>query len=82
VLILWTPAFFKTLSILSFVVLAIDVALPFLALIDLGILNADYAVIPAYALLVAALLAMYLSAAIVVNTAFGKNLFPVIDRKK
>ena len=77
VLWLWTPAFFKKINILSFIVLAIDIALPFIALKDLGIVGAGLMPIPAYALLVAAFLAIYLSAAIVVNTAFGRKIYPM-----
>jgi len=77
VMILWTPAFFKKFGILSLIVLALDVALPCLALMDLGILSGDFAAIPAYALLIAGLLGIYLSSAIVVNTAFGKKIYPM-----
>lgn len=76
-LILWTPAFFKTPLILTLVVLALDVALPFITLIDLGILPRTYSLIPAWALLIAGLLAIYLAAAIVVNTALGRNVYPL-----
>ena len=78
VLFLWTPAFFKSFNLLSLIVLAIDVALPFITLVDLGVLPKSISVIPAYALLVAAILAIYLSAALVVNTAYGKKIYPVI----
>lgn len=76
-LILWTPAFFKTPLILTLVVIAIDVALPFITLIDLGILPKTYSLIPAWALLIAGILAIYLAAAIVVNTAFGRQIYPL-----
>ena len=81
-LVAWTPAFFKTFSLLSLIVLFVDVALPFIALIDLKILPASFSVIPAYALLLAAVLAIYLSAALIVNTTFGKKIYPVIEKKK
>jgi len=81
VTILWTPAFFKKFGILSLIVLALDVALPFLAVIDIGILDAAFAadlkIVPAFAMLVAGLLAIYLSAATVVNTAFDKKIYPL-----
>ena len=81
VTILWTPAFFKKFGILSLIVIALDIALPFLAIIDIGILDAglaaDLKIIPAFAMLAAGLLAIYLSAATVVNTAFGKNVYPL-----
>jgi uncharacterized protein len=75
-LILWTPAFFKTPFILNLIVLILDVALPFLALMDLGVLPKTIAFIPAYALLSVGILGIYLSAAIVVNTAFGRQVYP------
>lgn len=75
-LIMWTPAFFKTPLILTLVVIAIDVALPFITLMDLGILPKSYGAIPAWFLLTAGILAIYLSAATVVNTAFGRKVYP------
>ncbi len=76
-LILWTPAFFKSTRLLTIVVLALDVSLPFITLMDLGILDKSFAFIPAYGLLVAGIVAIYLSAAIVVNTAFGRKFYPL-----
>ncbi|MGL1931038.1 MAG: GPR1/FUN34/YaaH family transporter [Desulfotalea sp.] len=76
-LILWTPAFFKSTRLLTIVVLALDVSLPFITLMDLGILDKSYAFIPAYGVLIAGIVAIYLSAAIVVNTAFGKKVYPL-----
>ncbi len=81
-LILWTPAFFKTFSLLSLVILALDIALPFITLMDLKLLPATFAPVPAYALLAAALIALYLGAALVVNTTYGKTVYPVIGGKK
>ena len=82
VVLLWTPAFFKSFGLLSLIVLALDVALPFITLLDLGILPKSLAVIPGYALLAAALLAIYLSAATIVNTAYGKKVYPLPGPKK
>jgi succinate-acetate transporter protein len=82
VVYLWTPAFLKSFGLLSLVVLALDVALPFITLNDFQILPAHLRAIPAYALLVAALFAIYLSAALVINTTFGRRIFPIIEIKK
>ncbi len=82
VVYLWTPAFFKTFSLLSLIVLALDVALPFIVLVDLKILPADFSPIAAYALLVSGIIAIYLSAAIVVNTTFGRKIYPIIEKKQ
>jgi len=82
VLLLWTPAFLKPFSLLSVLVLVLNVALPFLALVDLKVLPKSMAVVPAYALLVAAIVAVYFSAALVVNTTRGKTVYPVIGGKK
>ncbi|MCL2167034.1 MAG: hypothetical protein FWH49_07100, partial [Clostridiales bacterium] len=78
----WTPAFFKSFGLLSLVVLALDVALPFIALIDLKVLPGSLSPIPAYALLAAALIAIYLSGALVVNTTFGRKVYPILEQKQ
>ena len=82
VVYLWIPAFLKPFSLLSLVVLALAAALPFITLLDLQVLPASYSFIPAYALLVSGLIAIYLSAALVVNTTLGKKIYPVIEKKK
>jgi succinate-acetate transporter protein len=82
VVFLWTPAFFKSFGLLSLVVAALDVALPFIALIDMGVLPKSLQPIPAYALLVSGIIGIYLGAATIVNGAYGKNIYPVIGPKK
>lgn len=77
VVLLWTPAFFKTFSLLSVVVLLLDVALPFIALTDLGVLPKSYSHISAWALLLAGVVAIYLGAATIVNQAYGKTVYPL-----
>ncbi|MDR2513685.1 MAG: GPR1/FUN34/YaaH family transporter [Christensenellaceae bacterium] len=77
VMLLWTPAFFTKLSLLSIIVLLVDVALPFIALNDLGLLPKGLSAVPAYSLLAAGAVALYLSGALVVNTAFGKKIYPL-----
>ena len=76
-LLLWTPAFLKTFSMLSVVVLLVDVALPFIALIDLGLVPASFSPIPAWSLLAAAVAAVYLASAQVVNQAYGRVVYPL-----
>jgi succinate-acetate transporter protein len=76
VLLLWTPAFFKTPLVLSLIILALDVACPFIAFIDMGVLSKDLRIIPAVALLIAGCCGIYLSSALVVNNAFGKTVYP------
>ena len=78
VLLLWTPAFCKKFTLLSLIVLALDVALPFITLIDLRVLSADWKPVPAYALLISGVIAIYFSAALVVNGTFGKKVYPVL----
>ena len=72
---LWTPAFFKKINILTFIVLLVDGALLFIVLNDFG--YHDFIGIGAWLLFAAGILAIYLSAAIVVNTAFGKKIYPM-----
>jgi len=80
-LYLWTPAFLKSFSLLSVIVLALDVALPFIFLLDLKILPPGFSPVPAYALLAAGIIALYYSAALVVNGVYGRRIYPVIGGK-
>jgi len=75
---LWTPAFFKKFNLLSIVVVLLDVALPFIALTDLQIIPKEFSIISAWSLLASGLVAIYLSAGIVVNTTYGKKIYPFI----
>jgi succinate-acetate transporter protein len=74
---LWTPAFFTKFSLLSVIVVLLDIALPFIALTDLGVLGKSFSHVAAWTLLAAAAVAVYLCAAIVVNTAFKKTVYPL-----
>jgi hypothetical protein len=74
---LWTPAFCAKFSLLSIVVVLLDIALPFIALFDLGVLPLSYSQIPAWSLLAAGAVAVYLSSAIVVNGTFKKTIYPL-----
>jgi len=76
VLYLWTPAFFVKFSLLSLVVGFLDVALPFIALTDLGVLPKAWGQVSAWALLASGLVAVYLSASIIVNGAYGRKIYP------
>jgi uncharacterized protein len=77
VMYLWTPAYFKASFFLTLIVLALDVALPFLAFMDMGLLSGSFKPIPAYALLAAGICGIYLASATIVNTAFGKKVYPM-----
>ena len=74
---LWTPAFWAKFSLLSVIVVLLDIALPFIALNDLRVLPPKLVLIPAWSLLAAAAVAVYLSAAIVVNGTFKKKVYPL-----
>ena len=74
---LWTPAFFTKFTLLSVVVILLDIALPFIALTDLGVIAKSYSHVAAWALLGAGAVAVYLGAATVVNKAFGKTIYPM-----
>jgi succinate-acetate transporter protein len=74
---LWTPAFFSKISLLSIIVALLDIALPFIALTDLGVLPHQYSAISAWSLLAAAVVAVYLSSATIVNGALKKTVYPL-----
>lgn len=78
-LILWTPAFFK--GVLLPIILALDFSLPFITLMDLGILDKSFSIIPAYGLLIAGIYAMYVAAAMIVNESYGKTIYPLFKLK-
>ncbi|NRZ50540.1 succinate-acetate transporter protein [Clostridium beijerinckii] len=75
-LIMWTPAFLKTPLVLSLIILALDLSSLCISLIDLGVLPKIFSNIPAFGLLIAGILGIYLAAAIIVNTAFGRQIYP------
>lgn len=82
VMILWTPAFFKTFSLLSIVILFVDIALPFVALTDLGLIPKELSHVAGWALLAAGVVAIYLCASQVVNQAYGRTVYPVIGASR
>ena len=73
---LWTPAFCVKFNLLSIIVILLDIALPFIGLVDLGALPKTFAVIPAWTLLIDAVVAVYLASAIVVNGTYKKKIYP------
>ena len=77
VLILWTPAFCKQFSLLSVIIVLIDAALPFIALVDLGLIPARLTHVSAWLLLGAALVAIYHCGAMVVNAVYGRAVYPL-----
>ncbi len=75
VTLLYTPAFFKASKCLLYIVLLLDIALPFITLRDFGLVNLT--VISAWALLGAGIVGLYLSGALVLNGTFGKTVLPI-----
>jgi succinate-acetate transporter protein len=73
---LWTPAFLKSPLILCLIVLTLDMALPILTLIDLGVISAKFSYIPGWLLLVVGILGIYLASAIIVNDTFQRKIYP------
>ena len=75
-LITWTPAYLKESNkIMSLVVILIDIAIVFVSLLKLGIISgATFANIAGYSLLFAGILGLVVAAAIILNTAFKKEV--------
>ena len=77
---LWTPAFFKKFGLLSIIIALLDIALPFVAIADFGVtFGTTLRHIAAWPFLFAGLVGIYASAAQIVNTAYGKKVFPDFD---
>lgn len=76
IVILWTPAFFKSPLPLTLAIFALDVACPVVAFTDMGVLDKAYAPIAGWALLFAGIFGIYLASALVLNATFGKQVLP------
>ena len=75
---IFTPAFLKAPKALFFVLLFLDIALPFITLRDMQVLTQSWsAIIPAYSLLCSGTIAIYLAGALMMNSVFGKTVLPV-----
>lgn len=74
---LWTPAYFKSPLVMTLLVLALDVAVPIVALQDLQVIGHDYAHIAGSFLGLAGLLGIYMASCIILNTEFGRQVLPV-----
>ncbi|MBY9078351.1 GPR1/FUN34/YaaH family transporter [Paenibacillus sp. HN-1] len=73
---LFTPAYFKAPFFLCLIIIILDVALPILAFMDLGVLSREFSFIPGWLLLMSGLCGIYLASAIVVNDTFEKKVYP------
>lgn len=78
VLWLWTPAFCVKFNLLSIVVILLAIALPFVALTDLGVLDKSFAHVAGWSMLASGAVAVYLCSAMVVNATFKKKIYPMI----
>ena len=76
-LICWTPGYFKSPLSLLAVVLALDVALPLVAFMDLGILPAQWHIVSGNFLLIAGIFGLYTAAGVVLNTAYERTILPM-----
>jgi len=80
VVLLWTPAFFKSPAILFMIVVVLNVATISITLADLKVFNPDISNVlshvAGWALLTCGVMGIYLSAALVVNGTYGKNILP------
>jgi succinate-acetate transporter protein len=77
-LVLWTPAYLKeSNAVMSLCVVAVDVAIIFITLMDIGVLGAQFKPLAGWGLFIAGWLGIYVAAAIVVNTAYKKQVLPL-----
>ncbi|MTI85948.1 MAG: hypothetical protein FH756_19145 [Firmicutes bacterium] len=75
-LLTWTPGYFKAPLSLLGVVLALDVAVPVIALMDLTWLPRSLHMVSGPFLLIAGLFGLYTAAAVVLNTVFERTVIP------
>ena len=77
-LILWSPAYLKESNgVMGVCVIVMCFATAFITLIDLGVLGAAFKPIPGYLLLISGIMALYIGASVILNTAFQKVVLPL-----
>jgi succinate-acetate transporter protein len=76
-LLLFTPAYLKSPLILSLAIFALDIAVPLIALMDLGLIAHTWAIVAANLLGFTGLCGLYVAGAIVWNTAYGRQILPM-----
>jgi len=75
-LLTWTPGYFKAPLSLLGVVVALDVAVPLVALMDLNWIPHSLHAVSGPALFIAGLFGLYTAAAVVLNTVFERTVIP------
>ncbi len=76
-LLTWTPGYFKSPLSLIIAVLLLDIAVPVIALMDLGILSREWHAVSGNSLGIAGIFALYTAWGVVLNTHFGKTVIPL-----
>lgn len=78
VLLFYTFAYLRESNlVMNFILFFLDIGVFFVTFIDIAWLPASFKPAAAYGLMLAGILAIYLSAAIVLNKAYGKTILPV-----
>ena len=79
VIILWTPAFYKGSALLFIIVLLLDIAVPCIVIADLKIFEPEitsiFSNVAGWLLLGCGIIGIYLSAALLVNGVYGREIF-------
>lgn len=76
-LLTWTPGYFKSPLSLLAVVLALDVAVPTVAFMDMGVWPKSMSIVSGNFLLLAGIFGLYTAAGVVLNTAYGRTIIPM-----
>jgi len=76
-LLTWTPGYFKSPLSLLACVLALDIAIPVVAFMDMGILGHEWHAVSGNFLGIAGIFGLYTACGVVLNTAFGRTIIPL-----
>lgn len=76
-LLTWTPGYFKSPLSLIIAVLCLDVAVPVVALTDLGVLSMAWKPVAGYGLGLAGVFGLYTAMGVVLNTTYGRTVIPM-----
>ncbi|GAB6180990.1 GPR1/FUN34/YaaH family transporter [Desulfotomaculum defluvii] len=76
-LVTWTPGYFKSPLSLLLAVLCLDVAVPVVAFMDMGVLSGTWKVVSGNGLGLAGIFGLYTAWGVVLNTVYGRTIIPL-----
>lgn len=76
-LLTWTPGYFKSPLSLFAAVIALDIAVPVVAFMDMGVLGHEWHAVSGNCLGIAGIFGLYTAWGVVLNTTYGRTIIPL-----